>query len=305
MHISKANWRGPWYHRTARTITVLAFICSAAFAQLPLTTDSEIFTTVNVLNVRDNPGTASAAIVDSVVFGDRGTVINATPHWADGFWWWQVRFHNGPTGWVAQGYENEPLIALWDPSAPRSALPVESPPAPSQPSPATRSGSGVRAWQSIEFGESRSDVAAKVSALYESRTVQSDSALAASLLLNLRANIAGVNTELYFVFDDNRLHEVWFQSPTLSRSMVELDYDLLRDVQIAAHGQPTTLRRFSSLQPERRFIQFGEVWRRGDVVYRLGLGLPEDAPYGHYYAALIIEWEALSQEIIHDAADGF
>lgn len=71
--------------------------------------------------------------------------IDASPHWADGFWWWHIQYRSGVRGWSADA---EPdviyLVIDDDPSAPEAIAPPPSPAPPTPPStvrPPTPSGS--------------------------------------------------------------------------------------------------------------------------------------------------------------------
>jgi len=95
-------------HRTVTIVLVTACaLMSAGFGQQSFEPQDEVTVLVQRLNVRDAPGT-SAAVVGQVAFGMRARVDFSAPQRVDGYWWWQVRFQDGLTGWVAEG---EPGLA--------------------------------------------------------------------------------------------------------------------------------------------------------------------------------------------------
>ena len=58
--------------------------------------------TTQGLNVRSEPGTSSQVITTEIQ-GATGT-INDGPTFQDGYWWWQVNFDDGTTGWSADNW---------------------------------------------------------------------------------------------------------------------------------------------------------------------------------------------------------
>jgi len=73
-----------------------------AVAQEPLTLDTPIEVTAIALRVREAPG-LGAPILGTVLQGAKGAVVNASPHWSDGYWWWEIAYRNGLHGWSADG----------------------------------------------------------------------------------------------------------------------------------------------------------------------------------------------------------
>lgn len=93
-------------HRTvARAVLAcgVVLMLAAAEAQQPFDYWSEVVVTTDALNVREAP-TISADRVGQVRYGARGRVQEASPSWADGYWWWKVFFPRPHLeGWVAEG----------------------------------------------------------------------------------------------------------------------------------------------------------------------------------------------------------
>jgi len=71
-------------------------------AQQPFTAGTEVVVEVEVLRVRAGPG-LSTTVVGRQERGARGVVADASPHWADGYWWWDVAYADGVRGWSADG----------------------------------------------------------------------------------------------------------------------------------------------------------------------------------------------------------
>lgn len=90
-------------------VTLSIALLAWASAQQPFTRGNEVVVTTDTLNVREAPG-LDATRVGSVSYGARGFVIDSSPYWSDGYWWWRVQFRNGPEGWVADGDPTEAYI---------------------------------------------------------------------------------------------------------------------------------------------------------------------------------------------------
>jgi hypothetical protein len=92
-------------------------------AQQQFTLDTPVVVTVDALRVRDAPG-LSARIVATLLQGSKGVIVDASPHWADGYWWWHIAYRNGIRGWSADG--DAELVYLRidpDPAAPQQTQP--------------------------------------------------------------------------------------------------------------------------------------------------------------------------------------
>lgn len=77
-------------------------LMSLAFGQQPFRQHTEVVVVVEALRVRETPA-LSAAQVGSQRRGDRGVVVDGSPYWADGYWWWKIAFRDGTIGWSADG----------------------------------------------------------------------------------------------------------------------------------------------------------------------------------------------------------
>ena len=80
--------------------TWLASHYGAALAQPSFTQGTEVVVAIEALRVRSAPG-LDADQVGRQVRGARGVVVNPSPHWADGYWWWEVAYADGVVGWSA------------------------------------------------------------------------------------------------------------------------------------------------------------------------------------------------------------
>lgn len=79
----------------------LSALCLAG-AQQPFTLGTEVTVVAAALNVREAPGT-SAVRIGQQQYGARGVVLDASPYWSEGFWWWMVGYRDGTRGWSAEG----------------------------------------------------------------------------------------------------------------------------------------------------------------------------------------------------------
>lgn len=292
----------------ARPWSLLVISCmflgfGVASAQLPLSAGSEFVVNTPTLNIRESPGTTSSQVIGQENIGAIGTVVNSTPYYADGFWWWETLFaQSGLRGWVAQGYPDEPLILQWTPGMAPPVAPQVQPPA--APAPSAIATSGPRAWQTIHFGDSYSTILLKVRDLDQSGVV-SRAAWSSSTLLGLSTELAGLNVDIYFTFENDQLHKISFEGPSDTKDVVEFAYNTLYDVQQAAHGAPVSSRTYWQLSPAPGFIEYGAIWRSNGIMYRVGIGRATEDLTLNYHPNLHLEWEDLSNAIIRDAADGF
>jgi hypothetical protein len=94
-----------------------------ACAQQPFTAGTEIVVEVDVLRVRAGPG-LSNQVVGRQERGARGVVADASPHWADGFWWWDIAYADGVRGWSADGDATSTYLAPMVPGERRTAGPT-------------------------------------------------------------------------------------------------------------------------------------------------------------------------------------
>jgi len=80
----------------------VAALAGTVLAQQPFTGGTEVVVAIEALRVREAAG-LEAAQVGSQRRGDRGEVVDGSPHWADGYWWWKIAFRDGVVGWSADG----------------------------------------------------------------------------------------------------------------------------------------------------------------------------------------------------------
>ncbi|OHA13460.1 MAG: hypothetical protein A3G49_05920 [Candidatus Sungbacteria bacterium RIFCSPLOWO2_12_FULL_41_11] len=93
------------------TINISELIPSAKFSF-----GDRVETTAD-LNVRQTPSTSGTNLGTEPV-GSTGVVIDGTPVYANGYWWWKVQYDSGRTGWSVENF-----LEL-------SAAPPSPPPAP-------------------------------------------------------------------------------------------------------------------------------------------------------------------------------
>jgi hypothetical protein len=123
-----ARWRS--HERTRHALAAVALgaiLCaipiSYVAAQQPFTLDTPILVTAVGLRVREAPG-LTARIIGSVPPGAKGVIVDASPHWADGYWWWHIAYRDGVRGWSADGdAELLYLVLDPDPAAPQRTQP--------------------------------------------------------------------------------------------------------------------------------------------------------------------------------------
>jgi uncharacterized protein YgiM (DUF1202 family) len=63
---------------------------------------NERVVTTDRLKVRSEPGLSSNVIITEAV-GETGTITDG-PTYKDDYWWWQVSFDDGNTGWSAENW---------------------------------------------------------------------------------------------------------------------------------------------------------------------------------------------------------
>lgn len=97
-------------------------LAGAAAAQRQFTYGTRVQVAMDALEVRTAPGLA-ATVVGVQHHGANGTVVDASPHWADGFWWWKVGCAGGPDDRSAGGGGAETYLARDNPSSGRSSHP--------------------------------------------------------------------------------------------------------------------------------------------------------------------------------------
>lgn len=112
------------------------------------TTDRTVRVITDSLRLRTAPGLSSARI-DARTGGAFGTLIDDRPTWADGYWWWHVRFDDGIQGWVAHGDQQE----TWLGDA--SGMPLVTPPRPTTSVPVRPMSSAARSLDTdgVEQGD--------------------------------------------------------------------------------------------------------------------------------------------------------
>ena len=107
-------------------LLVATSLSASALAQQQFTLDTPLVVTAVGLRVREAPGLA-ARILATVPRGSKGVVVDASPHWADGYWWWDIEYRSGVRGWSADG--DAELIYLVIDQHPAAAEVIEPPPA--------------------------------------------------------------------------------------------------------------------------------------------------------------------------------
>lgn len=80
-----------------------------AYAQQQLRLGEEVQVISGPLNVRDAPG-ISGEIIGQLTQGQLAVIVDASPYWADGYWWWSVNASAGITGWIAEGDSSTAFI---------------------------------------------------------------------------------------------------------------------------------------------------------------------------------------------------
>lgn len=92
----------------ATSLAFLAFSALACLAGNPVLAQQQLglgeaIQVISVpLNVRETPGTAGN-LLDRIESRQTVLIVDASPHWADGYWWWKVELGSGLTGWIAEG----------------------------------------------------------------------------------------------------------------------------------------------------------------------------------------------------------
>lgn len=109
----------------------VAALAGTVLAQQPFTGGTEVVVAIEALRVREAAG-LEAPQIGSQRRGDRGEVVDGSPHWADGYWWWKIAFRDGVVGWSADG--DSELVYL------QAASGLER--SPSSPSPQTAERTG-------------------------------------------------------------------------------------------------------------------------------------------------------------------
>lgn len=118
---------------------LLTVLAPTASAQQQFTFDTRVEVSVETLHVRRNPGVDSQ-IIGTQGQGNRGRIIDASPYWSDGYWWWNIEYRDGTTGWSADGASDVAYLVRY----PGSENLV--------PSLVTRFSSSVGAWFSKFWG---------------------------------------------------------------------------------------------------------------------------------------------------------
>jgi len=98
-------------------------------AQQQFTLHTPIVVTADALRVREAPG-LSPRIIATLLQGSKGVIADASPYWADGYWWWHIAYRDGIRGWSADG--DADLIYLVidpNPAAPQQTQPPAATPA--------------------------------------------------------------------------------------------------------------------------------------------------------------------------------
>lgn len=108
--------------RTAliRTLLVLCFGGLGA-AQNQFTVHTAVRVTTNAVKVRAAPGLAGD-VLGIQEHGALGEVVDASPHYADGYWWWRIDYRDGPDGWSADGDAAEPYVWFADDAPPDDSV---------------------------------------------------------------------------------------------------------------------------------------------------------------------------------------
>lgn len=124
-------------------ILIVAVMSSLCFAQPGSFSEGQQIRVATALKVRDGAGLA-ASTVGVQDANALGVVLTAEPRFADGYWWWQIEYTDGMSGWSAQGDADEEFfVAISSPDAvsPASTESATSPAPPPEertaPSPGT------------------------------------------------------------------------------------------------------------------------------------------------------------------------
>lgn len=80
---------------------LLVMAVSVGYAQKDFSLGTPVIVVATSLQVRVEPS-LDAGRLGVQDQGARGIVANPSPHWADGFWWWEVRYDDGVRGWSAE-----------------------------------------------------------------------------------------------------------------------------------------------------------------------------------------------------------
>lgn len=99
-------------NRTAHLCGLLMAVVAvsgACWAQQPFIQGMPVVVSTDVLNVRNGPGVTRATIGQQRR-GAHGTIVDPSPFWADGYWWWNVAFADGERGWAADGSATEAFL---------------------------------------------------------------------------------------------------------------------------------------------------------------------------------------------------
>lgn len=99
---------------------VVASLFQYSFSQYQFTLGTWVEVTVDAVRIRDAPG-LSAEVLGNQTLGSQGVIVDATPHYADGYWWWRISFEADLSGWVAQGDDSQAFIWFADDAAPELA----------------------------------------------------------------------------------------------------------------------------------------------------------------------------------------
>jgi hypothetical protein len=95
-----------WKSRFLVPALLLALAFQLVTAQSPFTSGTRVSVETNRVKVRAAPG-LTGEVVGTQESNSTGTVVDASPFYADGYWWWQIDFDAGADGWAAEGDGNE------------------------------------------------------------------------------------------------------------------------------------------------------------------------------------------------------
>jgi hypothetical protein len=99
-------------------LTVALCITQLAFGQQPFTEGTQVTVTTSALRLRAAPS-LSADSMGTFPRGSLATVVDPSPFWADGYWWWQIAYPDGARGWSAEGDAQERYLEAVPPRAGR------------------------------------------------------------------------------------------------------------------------------------------------------------------------------------------
>lgn len=101
-------------------LVLILFVLSIVphgLGQSQFTLHTTVRVTTDVVKVRAEPGLAGR-VLGVQEHGALGEIVDASPYYADGYWWWRIDYLDGPDGWSADSDAAEPYLGFADDTRP-------------------------------------------------------------------------------------------------------------------------------------------------------------------------------------------